>query len=188
MAPPIVSQAYMRLTKFWSSNIFLTEKASESVTERGSPYGMATTITVIPIIKKCKRFTKSLPVSQFLSLILIAPNRISKTIMMTIAEYSPNLPISLAIFYNFCWRGVSVSSSFSKRALILPKHDWGPTTRIIILPSPVKTLVPLISIGDWIWCLFYLFYSWFCKTYFFFFPQNYKIFLVIGSVYPVIAL
>ncbi len=36
-APPIVSQAYIRLTRFWSSNIFLTEKAKESVTERGSP-------------------------------------------------------------------------------------------------------------------------------------------------------
>ncbi len=49
-APPIVSQAYNFLTKFWSFNIFLTEKASEIVTASGNPSGIATTITDTPII------------------------------------------------------------------------------------------------------------------------------------------
>ena len=46
-APPIVSQASILRTKFWSFNILLTEKARERVTERGRPSGMATTTTVI---------------------------------------------------------------------------------------------------------------------------------------------
>jgi len=52
LAPPIVSQAYIFLTKFWSTNIFFTQKASDSVTASGSPYGIATTITVMASIKK----------------------------------------------------------------------------------------------------------------------------------------
>jgi hypothetical protein len=51
LAPPIVSQAYIFLTKFWSASIFLTEKANERVTARGSPSGIATTITVTPKMK-----------------------------------------------------------------------------------------------------------------------------------------
>jgi hypothetical protein len=46
-APPIVSQADIYLTKLLSNNIFLTENAKERVTAKGSPSGMATTITVI---------------------------------------------------------------------------------------------------------------------------------------------
>lgn len=37
LAPPIVSQAYIFLTKFWSLSIFLTEKAREMVTDSGRP-------------------------------------------------------------------------------------------------------------------------------------------------------
>ena len=51
LAPPIVSQAYIFLTKLLSVSICLTETARERVTERGSPSGMATTITVIERIK-----------------------------------------------------------------------------------------------------------------------------------------
>lgn len=47
----MVSQAYNYLTKFWSFNIFLTEKAKDKVTAKGNPSGIATTTTVIPIIK-----------------------------------------------------------------------------------------------------------------------------------------
>lgn len=49
-APPMVSQAYNFLTKFWSASIFLTEKASDIVTASGKPSGIATTTTVTPII------------------------------------------------------------------------------------------------------------------------------------------
>ena len=50
-APPIVSQAYNYLTKFLSSIILPTDTASESVTARGKPSGIATTKIVIAIIK-----------------------------------------------------------------------------------------------------------------------------------------
>lgn len=36
-APPIVSQAYIFLTRFLSNSIFFTEKASDNVTASGSP-------------------------------------------------------------------------------------------------------------------------------------------------------
>ncbi len=51
LAPPIVSQAYNFLTKLLSFNICFTETAKDKVTERGSPSGMATTMTVIANIK-----------------------------------------------------------------------------------------------------------------------------------------
>lgn len=53
-APPMVSQASIFLTKLLSSNIFLTENAKERVTDNGNPSGIATTITVIPRIKKLR--------------------------------------------------------------------------------------------------------------------------------------
>ena len=52
LAPPMVSDASSFLTKLFSFFIFMTEKASEMVTARGSPSGTATTMTVIEIIKK----------------------------------------------------------------------------------------------------------------------------------------
>lgn len=50
-APPIVSQAYIFLTRFLSLSIFYVEKARERVTDKGKPSGIATTMTVIPIMK-----------------------------------------------------------------------------------------------------------------------------------------
>jgi hypothetical protein len=47
LAPPIVSQASIFLTKLLSVSICLTETANERVTDRGNPSGIATTITVI---------------------------------------------------------------------------------------------------------------------------------------------
>jgi hypothetical protein len=86
LAPPIVSQAYIFLTKLLSSSIFFTENASESVTESGSPSGMATTMTVIPIIKKSKILIKSFPVSQSLLIPFVTPNLIRRTTTINIAE------------------------------------------------------------------------------------------------------
>jgi hypothetical protein len=54
-APPIVSDASNFLTRLFSYFIFITEKAREIVTASGSPSGTATTMTVIPIIKKLTR-------------------------------------------------------------------------------------------------------------------------------------
>jgi hypothetical protein len=50
-APPIVSQAAIFLTKFLSSNIFFVENAKDNVTASGKPSGIATTTTVIPMMK-----------------------------------------------------------------------------------------------------------------------------------------
>jgi len=50
-APPIISQDFSYLTKFLSYNFFLTEYAKDKVTAKGRPSGMATTTTVIEIIK-----------------------------------------------------------------------------------------------------------------------------------------
>jgi len=148
LAPPIVSHASIFLTRFWSIIIFFTENASERVTDKGNPYGMATTTTIIPSIKKFKILSKSVPVSHSLVIAFYIVNLISKTIMMTIAEYNPNLPISPAKIYSFYWSGVGWASSFSNKALILPIQDWSPTTKTTILPSPESTFVPLIMIGE----------------------------------------
>ena len=50
-APPIISQDFSYLTKFLSYNIFLTEYAKDKVTAKGRPSGIATTTTVMAIIK-----------------------------------------------------------------------------------------------------------------------------------------
>ena len=50
-APPIISQDLSYLTKFLSYNIFLTEYAKDKVTAKGRPSGIATTTTVMAIIK-----------------------------------------------------------------------------------------------------------------------------------------
>ena len=47
LAPPIVSQAGICLTKLLSSIIFLTLKDKDNVTASGNPSGIATTIIVI---------------------------------------------------------------------------------------------------------------------------------------------
>lgn len=54
LAPPIVSQACIFLTKLLSDNIFLTEKAKDSVTANGKPSGIAITTIETPIMKKSK--------------------------------------------------------------------------------------------------------------------------------------
>ena len=51
-APPIVSQASYFLTRFESCNILFTEKANDKVTDNGKPSGIATTTTVIQMMKK----------------------------------------------------------------------------------------------------------------------------------------
>lgn len=86
LAPPIVSQASIFLTKFWSLSIFLTEKAKEMVTDRGSPSGMATTTTMIPIMKKSRISMRQGPVSHFCSIPLVMANRTNKTETITMAE------------------------------------------------------------------------------------------------------
>lgn len=111
-APPIVSQAYILRTRFWSLSIFLTEKAREIVTERGNPSGIATTITVIPKIKKFKIYTRSLPVYHSRDIPLIIAKRIRSTTIIRRAEYKPNLPMSVASFSSFCCKGVGSGSSF----------------------------------------------------------------------------
>ena len=109
-------------------------------------------------------------------------------ITIAIAENKPNFPISSAIFYSFIWSGVAPTYYWTKSALILPMQEHSPTTRIINFPYPLRTLVPPIKIGDGTSCLSDTFFYPFFYNYNFFFIQTYKMFLWIGSIYPVIAL
>ena len=86
LAPPIVSQAYIFLTRFSSTNIFFTENASDNVTARGKPSGIATTMTVIARIKKLRSSGKSYFVFHSLDIPFSIAKRISKTTMIKIAE------------------------------------------------------------------------------------------------------
>ena len=85
----------------------MTETANERVTDNGKPSGIATTTTVIPIIIYWSNFAISLEVSHGYLVVFIIANLISKTMTIIIADIRPNLPISLAIIYNFCCKGVS---------------------------------------------------------------------------------
>jgi hypothetical protein len=125
-APPIVSHAYILLTKFLSFIIFYTEYANEIVTDKGKPSGIATVNTTIESIIKFKISIQCLLLSHFYSIPLSIANLIINTINIIIAEYNPNLPISSAIIVNFSYNGVAnhfniiilSSSSFSNDAFI----------------------------------------------------------------------
>lgn len=105
----MVSQAYNFLTKFWSFSIFLTLNANDKVTAKGSPSGIATTITVIPIIKNFNILPAS-PSYQlsFETTSMVNLNNRINTIKE--AEYKPKTPISSAILDNFYYKGVVESS------------------------------------------------------------------------------
>lgn len=84
---------------------------------------------------------------------------INNTINVSIPEYNPNLPISLAIVSNFYCNGV-ISASCSINAYILPTHEYYPTTNINSLPSPESTVVPESIAGDgrvWLSLIFFEF-------------------------------
>lgn len=140
------------------------------------------------MMKKSRMETRSWELFHYLVDPFTMANLINSTTTINMAEYNPNLPISLATFYSFCWSGVYCSSSFSNRALILPRHDCAPTTRTIIFPSPVSILVPLIRIGDGIWCLSLRFFSPFFYNSLLFTAQYFNKFLWMGSISPVMAL
>ena len=63
------------------------------------------------------------------------------------AHIKPNFPISLAMISNFSYKGVIYYSPYFKSASIFPSQVFSPTTKIINLPSPVRTLVPDIITG-----------------------------------------
>lgn len=147
-APPMVSHAYIFLTRLLSFNIFLTETARDRVTERGRPSGIATTTTVIARIKKLMSSFRSVELFHFPSIIFYMVNLTKRTIRIAMAENRPNFPISSATSYNLACRGVAYYSSWVRRALIFPIQDCSPTTNTMILPYPVSTLVPLRRMGE----------------------------------------
>ena len=61
--------------------------------------------------------------------------------------------ISSAIASNFIYKGVTSLSSDLSRTDIFPTHEESPTTIATIFPSPDKTRVPLIIIGEGTSCL-----------------------------------
>ena len=77
---------------------------------------------------------RSGPVYHFCSMPLVIANRTNSTETIVMAEYSPNLPISVAKIYNFSWRGVGWAYSVSSKARILPMQDSSPTTSTTIFP------------------------------------------------------
>lgn len=165
----------------------MTEKARERVTARGRPSGIATTTTVIPIIKKLKISSKCSPVFHLFSNPLSTANLISITRTIEHAATNPNFPISSAILVSLIYSGVSSGSLYRSRADIFPTQELSPTTVIRSLPSPVKIFVPDIITQDGTSCLPAVFFDpsainssllaiHCANTYFF-----------IGSVSPVIA-
>lgn len=115
LAPPITSQAAKCLTKLLSYLIFSTLNAKQSVTARGSPSGIATTITVIPIIMYSIKSIKYLESHAFPS-IHISPmkNPAYRTTTVKTAAKSPIRPICSATLSSFFYRGVGslFSSSY----------------------------------------------------------------------------
>ncbi len=105
--PPITSQAYIFRTRFLSCIIFYTLKARDNVTLRGSPSGMATARTTIPMMIKLMISPQCLWLSQDFSIPLSIASLISNINTMAIAEINPNFPISSAISVNFSYSGVS---------------------------------------------------------------------------------
>lgn len=86
LAPPIVSQAYIFRTRFWSTNIFFIEKARDNVTARGRPSGMATTTTVIARMKNLSNSGKSVYVFQVLDTPFYIANLINNITRIKMAE------------------------------------------------------------------------------------------------------
>jgi len=69
------------------------------------------------------------------------------------ALYKPKLPIPLAIWVSFAYKGVYSSSTSANFFSISPLVLLSPMTTHTILPSPVNRLVPLNKTGLGISCL-----------------------------------
>ena len=121
-APPIVSQAYNLRTRFLSLSIFFTEYAKDNVTASGKPSGIATTTTVIPMMKNYNTSAQCFP-SHLSSSILSTAKRMRRTIIIKIAETNPKFPISIAIDSNFPYNGVASASFVCKSFDIFPKQE-----------------------------------------------------------------
>jgi hypothetical protein len=67
-------------------------------------------------------------------------------------------------------------------------QEFSPTTKIIILPYPVKTLVPLNRIGEGTSCFPAEFFYPLCSNSCMALTQASSVFLLMGSDYPVMAL
>jgi len=112
------------------------------VTASGSPSGMATTRTVIPIIKyptSCPG--SSLPSQSCLSNNSSMINLRYKMTVHSIPAINPILLTSVAIFSNLHYKGVAVTSA-SAKSLIFPSVEFDPTQVINIFPMPFSTVVP----------------------------------------------
>lgn len=83
------------------------------------------------------------PLSQ-LSLVSSTRSLKINTININKAEISPKIPISLAIFSNFNYKGVN-SSSEVIISYIFPIEEFLPTLMTIINPVPVNIFVPAIN-------------------------------------------
>mmetsp|Transcript_52446 Transcript_52446/g.111419 ORF Transcript_52446/g.111419 Transcript_52446/m.111419 type:complete len:211 (+) Transcript_52446:838-1470(+) len=147
VAHPIVSHASRCFTRFCSFIILFDEKASASVTARGSPSGTATASTVMATTMYSMRTsrTASLPIANPL---------MQFTRRESAAAPVPAMPICLAIFSSLVKRGDSSSPSRPSPSWSVESYTWAlifpatldvPTAITIILAEPWTAVVPLMT-------------------------------------------
>ena len=117
------------------------------MTARGNPSGIATTNIVIamtiystksPIISRALLFCHPLVISHL----------IINTANMSNDDMMPNIPIFLAIFSNFNYKGVNSFSPEDIIAFILPIALFLPTLIATISAFPLNTFVPANKTGE----------------------------------------
>lgn len=146
-APPIVSHEANFLTRFFYLSICLTEYASDKVTAKGNPSGMATTMIETARIRYLRTSWTNFMLhpsgirSLMMSLIVKATN----TMM---AAPTPSFPILWTRRSSLSYSGVYYSLFSSKIcSLSFPAVLSLPTTSTSILMKPLVRLVPLIKMG-----------------------------------------
>jgi len=143
-----------------SYSIFFTDYASERVTAKGNPSGIATTSTVtanINTLRKAITIAKepssvNAPFTFYLShtVEIVSSNtrRIHTTITIAMAANRPNFPITPAIYSSLSCSGVFSSVFCFSTSDIFPSVEFLPTAKAIYIPVPFPILVPDITTGE----------------------------------------
>ena len=148
---------------------------------------MATTTTVIPMIKKLNNSAKCSELSHLPSTPLSIANLMIMIPTMAHAAINPNLPISSAILVSLICSGVSSGSLYLSRLDIFPTQELSPTTVTRSFPSPVKIFVPDMITQDGTSCLPAVFLDPSAINSSLLWTHWDSIYFLIGSVSPVIA-
>mmetsp|Transcript_18102 Transcript_18102/g.45570 ORF Transcript_18102/g.45570 Transcript_18102/m.45570 type:complete len:242 (-) Transcript_18102:610-1335(-) len=146
VAPPMVSHADSTRTKLLSFIIFFMEYASVSVTARGRPSGMDTTVMVMAYSRNC-----SGPLSLTLSLfhpLFTTSHLMNSARKHTTATVTPNLEILVAKSLSCSCSGVMSSPASLTSAMVRPHSLSGPTATSRMRPAPSFTVVPDLHQGS----------------------------------------